>query len=113
MVILLIIAGWFLLLWGYVVCMHAKQLIGSGTRLTWFWKINLLPLAGIAVLLDVAFNATVGTLLYLELPHELMFTSRCKRWVRMDLPADTLARHRYRLALWWQRQLNQISPGHV
>jgi hypothetical protein len=37
----------------------------------------------IAVVLDVAFNVIVGSLLFLELPElrRLLFTARCKKWM--------------------------------
>ena len=100
------VAGWFVLLWGFVLAMHVKHLRDSGTALSWFWFVNLLPIVAVAVLLDFSFNMVAGTIMYLELPHELMFTSRCKRHVSDEGWRGSVAR-------WWQRQLNQISKGHV
>jgi hypothetical protein len=56
--------------------------------------------------LDVLFNLTFGTLLYRELPRELLFTSRCKRHI-----VGTGSRQR--MAAFWQRQLNPWDEGHV
>jgi len=38
-----------------------------------------IPLYVIALLLDVLFNITVGSLMFLERPKEWLFTSRCER----------------------------------
>ena len=108
---MLALIGWAVLLWFgvtgcYVLVVHAKVLRDSG-RLNLFWKVNVLPWAVIGLLLDVAFNATAGTLCFAELPRELLFTKRVQRHVN---ESDSW---RLRLALWWMRQLNQIEADHV
>jgi hypothetical protein len=86
--------------------MHVKRLRDEGTVFTLFWKVGILPWAVVGVTLDLAFNVVAGTLMYMELPQELTFTSRCKRHIHSPGWRSHIAR-------WWQRQLNQISPGHV
>lgn len=100
------IAGlWFLLGWSFVAIMGAKQAEKSGT-LTTFWKVNLLPLVFIGIVLDCAFNLTFATLLYRELPRELLFTARCKRH------KNGKNVRRKRIADWWCANLNVFDPGH-
>lgn len=100
------VAGWFVLLWGFVLAMHVKHLRDSGVKLTKFWYVNLWPIVAVATLLDFAFNMVAGTIMYVELPHELMFTIRCRRHVNDESWRGSVAR-------FWRRQLNQISAGHV
>lgn len=92
------IALWFGVHWAFVGLMYAKTL-----KLTLYWKVMLAPLAVIGFALDVAFNVVFGTLMFRELPHELLFTDRVKRHF-----ADG-----DRLAAWWARNLNLVDPGHI
>jgi len=100
------VIGFYLLLGSFILVMHVKLLRDQGTQFTLFWKIGIWPWAIIGIALDFGFNMVAGTLMYLELPHELMFTVRCKRHVADEGWRGSIAR-------WWRRQLNQISPGHV
>jgi hypothetical protein len=62
----------------------------------------------IAVTLDVLFNVTVGSVLFLEAPElrRLLFTARCKK--HMDAPT-----WRGRLARWFcEGWLNPFQAGH-
>jgi hypothetical protein len=100
--ILKLVYLWFGVHWAYVAIMHARS-----KRLSLYWKVMLYPLAVVGLVLDVAFNVVFGTLMYRELPRELLFTSRCKRHFRGD------DEKRKRLASWWAVQLNQFDPGHI
>lgn len=102
--ILTVVAVWFGVHWTYVAVMHAKA---ARPRLTLYWKVMLFPLAVTGLLLDVAFNATFGSLMYREFPRELLFTARCKRHFHGEDGS------RRRMAAWWARQLNQFDPGHI
>lgn len=99
------VALWFAVHWAFVAVMHAKAMRERGDLRT-YWLVMLLPLAAVGLVLDCAFNLTFGTLMFRELPRELLFTSRCKRHFRGD-------GRRKRLAGWWARQLNTFDPGHV
>jgi hypothetical protein len=101
-----LVVGYYLLVAAFIMGMHVKHLWESGTKFTLFWKVAIIPWAVVGISLDIAFNVVCGTLMYLELPHELMFTARCKRH-----KADP--KWRGEVARWWARQLNQIEPGHV
>lgn len=93
----------------FVAVMHAKAIMEKGTELTLFWKIHLVPMALFAVILDITFNLTLGSIMFLELPRELLFTSRCRRWKETG---DRYPYWRMKLAEWWCKQLNQIDEGH-
>src|SRR5688572_8958618 len=92
---------WLGVHWSYVAIMHAK-----GKRLTKYWRVMLYPLAIVGLVIDAAFNVVFGSLMFRELPRELLFTSRCQRHARGD-------GSRQRLALWWAKQLNQFDPDHI
>jgi hypothetical protein len=107
----------------FIVVMHAKFVVETGRPLSWFWKAFIYPLALLGLWLDIAFNLTVGTIMFLELPRELTFTSRCKRHklgqiVVIKTPPSQAEfgvefGWRYDLANWWCKQLNQIDlNGH-
>lgn len=63
---------------------------------------------GLALVVDVAFNVTVGTLLFLDLPElrRLTFTMRCKKWMSRPGRRGDIAR--YVCESW----LNPAEPGH-
>jgi hypothetical protein len=99
-------ALWFGATGCYVLVIHAKVLREAG-RLNLFWTINILPWAIVGLTLDAVFNAVGGTLMFLELPREWLFSSRVKRHFRQS------GGWRFRLADWWARQLNAIDPTHI
>lgn len=67
------------LTWGlYLSVMHLKAARDAG-RLTLGAKLLGYPWLALALVVDVLFNLVTGTLLFLELPRELLFTSRVSR----------------------------------
>ena len=58
-----------------------------------------------AVILDVLFNATVGTVMFLELPKTWMFTTRCEMHMNEEGWRGDLAR-------WCCKWLNPIQTNH-
>jgi hypothetical protein len=96
---------WLGALWLYVLIMGARAAQQRG-RLTLFWQLHLYPLAIAGLLLDVAFNLTFG-LMFLELPHELLFSSRVERHYRGSRG------WRLRLAEFWARNLNVFDQKHI
>lgn len=65
--------------WGlYLSVMHLKSARDSG-RLTMAAKLLGYPWLAVGYVIDVSFNAVVGTLLFLEPPREMLFTSRVSR----------------------------------
>lgn len=102
-----IIGGFFVTLWAFVATMHLMHIMKrDGVSL--FWKVPLFPLSLVGLLLDwLLFNWVFGTLLFRELPRELLFSSRIQRHVRES------GGSRLRIALFWKRILNQIDERHI
>ncbi len=73
----------------------------------WIVKVPILLFAIAGALSDVIFNATWGTIIFRELPHEWLFTERLKRHWHGD---NRLQKER---AAPWVRRVNLIDPGHV
>jgi hypothetical protein len=57
-------------------------------------KVFAWPIFIVGFALDVSFNLTVGTLSFLELPHELTFSERCSRHINESGWRGDVAR-------WW------------
>lgn len=102
--IALAIAVWFVAIWAYVAIMAAKPMYAE---LPLFWKVHLWPLAWLGLVADFVFNVWFGTLMFLEPPHELLFSSRVQRHV------DESTGWRGRLARFWARQLNVFHKTHI
>lgn len=60
----------------YLAVMNLKR---NSEKLTAVTKVLGYPLLYIGLVLDVFFNWTIGTILYLEFPREGVFTSRLSR----------------------------------
>jgi len=98
-------------------------------------SFSVLIFAVLGVPADIIFNATHGTIVFREIPRELMFTARVERWSDIaeesigdmrqaggssrrngitptDLELKNL-RHRERKGMIWKRRLNSIMAGHV
>lgn len=76
----LLSATWVL----YVAIMSLKTRRDAGT-LPWPAKLIGYPVLFVGLAFDVAFNWLVGSAIFFELPHELLFTARCQR----HYPTDT------------------------
>lgn len=50
-------------------------------ELTWKQKIFTYPILWVGLLLDVSFNLIEGTVMFMELPRETLFTPRCARHI--------------------------------
>ncbi len=70
----LLIYGFYLL---FVVTMAAKA---AWSTLPLPARILLAPAALAAVLMDAAFNITLATIIFMDLPHEPLFTARLNRY---------------------------------
>lgn len=60
----------------YLAVMHLKE---NRSKLTTIAKIWGYPILAIGLFSDFLFNQILGTLFFLELPRELLFTERCSR----------------------------------
>lgn len=87
----------------YVALIHLKKLLRQGKPLV-FWTSALLVPGVVGWLVDVLFmNVVVATVAYVELPHELTFSSRIQRHYLAD-PARKFTR-------WWAARLNEIDDS--
>ncbi len=102
-----IVGAWWTLVLCFYAVMYAKMLIERGVTFHWFFMVPIRAAFVIGVILDFIFNVTWGTAAFRERPHELMFTSRCKRHKQKG-PTDW----RGAKAIWWCDQLNKIEAAH-
>jgi len=65
-------------------------------------KIWAYPILVIGLVADALFNIILGTLFFVELPHEILFTARCERHI------DKSTGWRHNLAKWFCR--NFLDP---
>ena len=70
---------WVLYLAVMSIKMERDELKAKGKSFTWQQKIFGYPTVAVMLLADVVFNVTVGSLLFLEPPTQLLFTSRCQK----------------------------------
>ena len=80
MLITVIAALWIFYVF-YVLTMGVYRVQLAG-RLTGLSKVLLMPFVVVAVLMDVACQMTVATVVFLELPKELLVTARLQRYLR-------------------------------
>ena len=76
----------------------------------WIVKVPIYLFIFLGALSDVVFNATWGTIIFRELPHEWLFTDRLKRHHYGGNADNNKQRDR---AAPWVRRVNLIDPGHV
>jgi len=94
----------------FVAIMQAKTLRDLG-ELNKFWSYTLLPAALLGLALDVVWNLTIGTVLFLELPKEWLFSHRVYRhWNVAPYKND---KRRFAIAEFCVKQLNLIDPNHI
>lgn len=78
--ITVIAALWlFYVFYVFTMGVYRVQLAGKLTGLS---KVLLMPFVVVAVLMDVACQMTVATVVFLELPKELLVTARLQRYLR-------------------------------
>ena len=121
LIVLLVVAilhcqlvGWF---FAYAYARILQR--NSVTFHRWWITYPMYAFLAYGALLDILFNMTAGTVIYLELPREFFYTSRTKRWVEEAnrrqgaLETSRLNDYRYRTALVWRDRINKIEPGHI
>lgn len=80
--ITVIAALWlFYVFYVFTMGVYRVQLAGKLTGLS---KVLLMPFVVVAVLMDVACQMTVATVVFLELPKELLVTARLQRYIVGD-----------------------------
>ena len=85
----------FYVTWSLYLALCPLKRARDEGRLTTAAKIFGYPLLWVFMVLDVVFNITVGSMIFLELPHEWLFTQRLQRHLRDD-PSSW----RYKTADW-------------
>jgi hypothetical protein len=65
--------------WGHYLMIMALKRARNAGRLTIWARICALPFAIPALPIDVLYNWTVGTILFLDIPREFLFTTRVSR----------------------------------
>jgi hypothetical protein len=99
----LVIVGW--LTWGlFLMMMPLKRSKEAGT-LTTVAKVFGYPWLAVMILMDAFFNLVYGTIIFMEIPHEILFTARLDRM----LCCDTTWRRRVALYL-CDRFLDPFDP---
>lgn len=94
------VTGWFFA-YGKAVELHDK-----GVSFPWHIKAAIYIYLATGLVFDVLWNWLIGSFIFLEIPRELLFTSRVKRHVRG-------VGWRQHKAQKWARIMNKIDPGHV
>lgn len=80
---------------------HRKQLSG-------FAKFNGYILVLVGLILDVSVNWIIGTIVFVEIPREFLFTERLQRHKKRPVSS-----WRHKLANWLcNNLLNPFDPGH-
>lgn len=93
---------------GFMVIATAKRMRDAKVTLPRDIKYTAYFWLAIGYPADVLFNVTRGTVMFRELPRELLFSSRVQRHVK--------AREhdfRYHKALFWAKVLNAADDGHI
>ena len=93
--------------WVYIIVMWLKKrrdVLKKKSRPLYYLAYLF---AFVGVVLDVAYNLTYGSVIFLDPPRELSFTSRLKRYRRGPV------NWRWNLATWFcERLLNPYDKGH-
>lgn len=111
--IILTAAGWTFIFWAlYLVVMRAKKLRDAGTLHGWRLYVAY-ALAGVAFIIDIVYNLTLGNVVFFAFPRNLTwnptswtFTARLKYWIIAE------GGWRTKLAAFiCQYLLNPFAPG--
>lgn len=101
------ILSWLILGGIFFAYPTVRRLKDQQDEFGWIIKVPIYLWIFFGVLSDVVFNATWGTIIFRELPHEWLFTARLHRhWQRGS------SKQKDRAAP-WVRRVNLIDPGHV
>jgi hypothetical protein len=84
----------------YLAVMHLKH---NKDKITTIIKVSTTPILLILILIYVVTNLILGSILFLEFPKTLQFTSRCQRHI-----AKNDGSWRYKQAVWWCK--NFLDP---
>jgi len=104
----LFVGSAFVVITSFVFLFTVKRLLSERVWCPWYIKAIAYVWLFFGLFADVVFNLLWGTIIFRELPHELLFTSRVQRHYRN---AD--GTWRQVKAAQWREFLNAVDPGHV
>lgn len=79
----------------------AFRLAKKENKLTGASKFFGYQILFVGLIIDVIFNVIIGTMVFLELPKEALFTGRCERWLHNE-------EWRGKVARWFCRELLNV-----
>lgn len=93
----------------YILYLAAINIVANRNLLTWKSGIICAVPLVVMVLTDFILNATLATILFLDLPREFMVTTRLARYKDSSWPDGK----RKQISLWvCQNWLNPFAPNH-
>lgn len=104
------VAAAFVVITGFVFVSTVLRVLDAEVWCPWYVKLIARLWLVIGVVADVVFNVIWGTVIFRELPRELLFTSRVKRHCR-ESASDS--EWRYRKACDWREFLNAVDKNHI
>lgn len=103
------LASWLVVVPMFFMVSHAGNVLEQaevdGYEIPVAIQVPLYLSGAIGVVSDAAFNISIGTVIYRELPHEWMFTARSTRHL-------TSGGWRQEKAEDWCELLHRVDPGH-
>lgn len=99
-----VIVMWIIVANAYVMATHARVVLEE-SPVHWTFSGPLYLGASIGLLADFGTNMIVGTVVWQEVPRELLLTSRATRHLQ-STGRD------YERAVWWCTQLHYWDAGH-
>lgn len=96
----------FLVITGFVFVFAVRRVIDADVWCPWYVRMIARIWFVIGIVSDVAFNWIWGTVIFRDLPRELVFTSRVKRHVEDAGWRGEKARR-------WAQFLNAVDENHV
>lgn len=100
--VLLVVGGVYLFAVTWIFYLAVMNLKRNQDKLTFAAKLIAYPVAFVGVLSDALFNVLLGTLFFVELPKEWLFTHRLERHIQQS------AGYRLRFAMWFC--INLLDP---
>lgn len=104
------VAAAFIVITGFVFVSTVLRVLEAGVWCPWYVTLVARLWLVVGVLADVVFNVVWGTLIFRELPRELLFTSRVKRHCRESASSSEW---RYKKACNWRDFLNAVDKNHI
>ena len=84
----------------YLAMMHLKH---NKDKITLLIKVTTTPIIVLFAIIYILLNVVLGSILFLELPRTVQFTSRCQRHIESNDGS-----WRYKQAKWWCK--NFLDP---